>query len=124
MGRIVAERALGLRMKVLGYDPFIPPEAAARMGVESASLDEIYRRADFITVHVPLIDETRGLINRETIARMKTGVRIINCARGGIVDENDLAEALKEGKVAGRRWTCTWTSRRDRITRWCNWNRW
>ena len=101
VGRIVAERALGLRMKVLGYDPFIPPEAAARMGVESVSLDEIYRRSDFITVHVPLIDETRGLINRETIAKMKTGVRIINCARGGIVDENDLAEALKEGKVAG-----------------------
>ena len=101
VGRIVAERALGLRMKVLGYDPFIPAEAAARMGVESVSLDEIYRRSDFITVHVPLIDETRGLINRETIAKMKTGVRIINCARGGIVDENDLAEALKEGKVAG-----------------------
>ena len=101
VGRIVAERALGLRMKVLGYDPFIPAEAAARMGVESGSLDDIYRRADFITVHVPLIDETRGLINRDTIARMKDGVRIINCARGGIVDENDLAEALKEGKVAG-----------------------
>ncbi len=101
VGRIVAERALGLRMKVLGYDPFIPAEAAARMGVESASLDDIYARADFITVHVPLIEETRGLIDRETIARMKDGVRIINCARGGIVDENDLAEAIKEGKVAG-----------------------
>ncbi len=101
VGRIVAERALGLRMKVLGYDPFIPAEAAARMGVESASLDAIYARADFITVHVPLIEETRGLINRETIARMKNGVRIINCARGGIVDEDDLAEAIKEGKVAG-----------------------
>ncbi len=101
VGRIVAERALGLRMKVLGYDPFIPAEAAARMGVESTSLDDLYRRSDFITVHVPLIEETRGLINRDAIARMKTGVRIINCARGGIVDENDLVEALKEGKVAG-----------------------
>ena len=101
VGRIVAERALGLRMKVLGYDPFIPAEAAARMGVESASLDDIYRRSDFITVHVPLIEETRGLINRDTIARMKDGVRLINCARGGIVDENDLAEAIKAGKVAG-----------------------
>ncbi len=101
VGRIVAERALGLRMKVLGYDPFIPAEAAARMGVESASLDEIYRRSDFITVHVPLIDETRGLIDRDAIAKMKDGVRIINCARGGIVDENDLAEAIEEGKVAG-----------------------
>lgn len=101
VGRIVAERALGLRMKVLGYDPFIPPEAVARMGVESVSLDELYRRSDFITVHVPLIEETRGLIDRDAIARMKKGVRIINCARGGIVDENDLAEALKEGRVAG-----------------------
>ncbi len=101
VGRIVAERALGLRMKVLGYDPFIPAEVAARMGVETVSLDEIYRRSDFITVHVPLIDETRGLINRDAIARMKDGVRIINCARGGIVDENDLADAIREGKVAG-----------------------
>lgn len=101
VGRIVAERALGLRMKVLGNDPFITAEAAARMGVESVSLDEIYRRSDFITVHVPLIDETRGLINRDAIAKMKPGVRIINCARGGIVDEIDLAEALKTGKVAG-----------------------
>lgn len=100
VGRIVAERALGLRMKVLAYDPFVPAENAARMGVELASLDEIFRNADFITVHVPLMEETRGLINREAFAKMKTGVRIINCARGGIVDEKDLAEALKSGKVA------------------------
>lgn len=101
VGGIVAERALGLRMKVLGYDPFIQAEAAARMGVEFVGLDDIFTRSDFITVHVPLIDETRGMINREAIAKMKTGVRIINCARGGIVDEADLAEALAEGKVAG-----------------------
>jgi D-3-phosphoglycerate dehydrogenase / 2-oxoglutarate reductase len=101
VGRIVAERAIGLRMKVLGYDPFVQPEAAARMGVEMATLDEIYARSDFITVHVPLTAETRGLINKKTFAKMKKGVRIINCARGGIVDENDLAEAIREGKVAG-----------------------
>lgn len=101
VGRIVAERALGLRMKVVGYDPFIPAENAARMGVEPVSLDELYARSDFITVHVPLTDETRGLINREAFAKMKTGVRIINCARGGIVDEKDLAAALEHGKVAG-----------------------
>ena len=101
VGRVVAERALGLRMKVLGYDPFIPAENAARMGVESVGLDDLYRRSDFITVHVPLIEDTRGLIDREAIAGMKDGVRIINCARGGIVDEDDLAEALRTGKVAG-----------------------
>jgi len=100
VGRIVAERALGLRMRVFAYDPFVPAENAARMGVELASLDEIFRNADFITVHVPLMDETRGLINREAFSKMKTGVRIINCARGGIVDEKDLVEALKSGKVA------------------------
>jgi len=95
VGRIVAERALGLRMKVIGHDPFVQAEAAARMGVELVSLDEIFGRSDFITVHVPLTNETRGLIDRSAIAKMKTGVRIINCARGGIVDENDLADALR-----------------------------
>lgn len=101
VGRIVAERAVGLRMKVIGHDPFVTPENAARLGVEPVSLDEIFARSDFITVHVPLTNETRGLIDRKAIAKMKKGVRIINCARGGIVDEKDLAEALKEGKVAG-----------------------
>ncbi len=101
VGRIVAERAVGLRMKVIGHDPFVTPENTARLGVEPVSLDEIFARSDFITVHVPLTNETRGLIDRKAIAKMKKGVRIINCARGGIVDEKDLAEALKEGKVAG-----------------------
>ncbi|TAJ97928.1 phosphoglycerate dehydrogenase [bacterium] len=101
VGRIVAERAAGLRMKVVAHDPFISSENAARLGVELVSLEEIFKRSDFITVHVPLTNETRGLINRKAFAKMKKGVRIINCARGGIVDEKDLAEALKEGKVAG-----------------------
>jgi D-3-phosphoglycerate dehydrogenase len=101
VGRIVAERAAGLKMKVIGYDPFIAPESIARMGVEPASLEDIFTKSDFITVHVPLTPDTQGLINREAFAKMKTGVRIINCARGGIVDENDLADAIKEGKVAG-----------------------
>jgi D-3-phosphoglycerate dehydrogenase len=101
VGRIVAERALGFKMKVIGHDPFVQAEAAARMGVELVSLDEIFERSDFMTVHVPLTNETRGLIDRAAIAKMKTGVRIINCARGGIVDENDLADALRQGKVAG-----------------------
>jgi D-3-phosphoglycerate dehydrogenase len=101
VGRIVSERAAGLRMKVVGYDPFIPAEAIARMGVEPASLEEIFSKSDFITVHVPLTPETQGLINRDAFSKMKTGVRIINCARGGIVDEKDLADAVQEGKVAG-----------------------
>jgi D-3-phosphoglycerate dehydrogenase len=101
VGRIVAERAAGLRMKVIGYDPFISPENIARMGVEPAGLEEIFTKSDFITVHVPLTPETQGLINREAFAKMKPGVRIINCARGGIVDEKDLAEAIRAGTVAG-----------------------
>lgn len=101
VGRIVAERAAGLKMKVIGYDPFISSESIAHMGVEPAILEEIFARSDFITVHVPLTPDTQGLINRAAFAKMKTGVRIINCARGGIVDEKDLAEAIQEGKVAG-----------------------
>ena len=101
VGRIVAERAAGLRMKVLGYDPFIAAENIARMGVEPGTLEDIFTKSDFITVHVPLTPETQGLINKAAIEKMKPGVRIINCARGGIVDENDLAEAIRTGKVAG-----------------------
>jgi len=101
VGHIVAERGAGLKMKVIGYDPFISSENIARMGVEPASLEDIVTKSDFITVHVPLTPETQGLINRDAFAKMKTGVRIINCARGGIVDEKDLADAIGEGKVAG-----------------------
>ena len=101
VGRIVAERAAGLKMKVLGFDPFIAPDNIARMGVEPGTLEEIFTKADFITVHVPLTPDTQGLINKAAFAKMKTGVRIINCARGGIVDEQDLADAIKSGKVAG-----------------------
>ena len=88
-------------MRVLAFDPFVSPETAAKLGVEIATLDEIYANADFITVHTPLTKETRGLIGTDAFAKMKKGVRIINCARGGIVDETALAEAIKSGKVAG-----------------------
>ncbi len=101
IGTIVAERALGLRMRIIAYDPFVTPEAAAKMNVEPATLDELYSQADFITVHTPLTKETRGLINAAAFAKMKDGVRIINCARGGIVDEDALLDALQGGKVAG-----------------------
>src|SRR5204862_134366 len=101
IGTIVAERALGLRMKVIAYDPFVTAEVAARLRVELVSLDEIYARADFITIHTPLTPETRGLIGAATLARMKRGVRVVNCARGGIVDEEALAAAIRSGQVAG-----------------------
>ncbi|HUO06604.1 MAG TPA: phosphoglycerate dehydrogenase [Candidatus Binataceae bacterium] len=101
IGRIVADRAIGLKMKVVGYDPILTADAAARIGVELVSIDELIARADFITVHTPLTDDTKGLIGAAAFAKMKKGVRIINCARGGIVDEAALAEALTSGKVAG-----------------------
>src|SRR4029453_13740473 len=84
IGTIVAERAVGLRMKVIAYDPFVTPEAAARLRVELVPLDQLFPRADFITIHTPLTAETRGLVGRESIARMKRGGGIINCAPGGL----------------------------------------
>jgi D-3-phosphoglycerate dehydrogenase len=99
IGGVVANRAIGLGMKVLAYDPFISQEKAKSMGIELADLPAIYKRSDFITVHTPKTKETANLINKDTIAQMKDGVRIINCARGGIVNEQDLYEALKSGKV-------------------------
>jgi D-3-phosphoglycerate dehydrogenase len=101
IGRIVADRAHGLRMKVIGYDPFLSSEAAERLGVELVPLDELFRRSDFITIHTPLTDDTRGLVGKDAFAKMKDGVMIINAARGGIVDEAALLEALNSGKVAG-----------------------
>ena len=101
IGTIVASRALGLKMKVIAYDPFLSEEHAAKIGVEKVDLDDLLARADFITLHVPLTDKTRGILNAEAIAKMKPGVRVINCARGGLVDEAALAEALKSGHVAG-----------------------
>jgi D-3-phosphoglycerate dehydrogenase len=101
IGSIVADRAVGLHMKVLAYDPFLSDERAAKLGVRKVELDELYAHADFITLHIPKTEKTAGLISAEAISKMKNGVRIINCARGGLVDEEALAEALKAGKVAG-----------------------
>ncbi len=101
IGAIVARRALGLKMDVIAFDPFLTEERAVEIGVEKVELDDLLKRADFITLHVPKNDKTKGLINKDAIARMKGGVRIINCARGGIVVESDLKEALDSGKVAG-----------------------
>ncbi|MEM8631700.1 MAG: phosphoglycerate dehydrogenase [Pseudomonadota bacterium] len=101
IGSIVCERALGLKMKVLAYDPFLSEERATRIGVTKVDLDDLLARADVITLHVPLTDKTKSIISAEAIAKMKTGVRIVNCARGGLVDEAALAEALQSGQVAG-----------------------
>jgi len=101
IGSIVAERAHGLKMKVVAYDPFLSPERAVELGVEKVELDELLARADFITLHTPLTDQTRGILSREALAKTKPGVRIVNCARGGLIDEAALKEALESGHVAG-----------------------
>ncbi len=101
VGASVAERALGLRMKVVAYDPFLSAERAVALGVEKVAFDTLLARADFVTLHTPLTDATRNLIDSAAIARMKRGVRLINCARGGLVVEEDLAAALDSGHVAG-----------------------
>ncbi len=101
IGAIVADRALGLKMKVIAYDPFLSPERAIAIGVEKVELDDVLRRSDFITLHTPLTEKTRGIIDQAAIARMKRGVRIINCARGGLIVEDALYDALKSGHVAG-----------------------
>jgi D-3-phosphoglycerate dehydrogenase len=101
IGSIVASRALGLKMKVLAYDPFLSEERAKELGVTKVELDELYNKSDFITLHVPKTDATAGMISEEAINKMKPGVRIVNCARGGLVDETALAKALTSGHVAG-----------------------
>jgi D-3-phosphoglycerate dehydrogenase len=101
IGSIVADRALGLRMKVIAFDPFLSPERAKDIGVEKVELDDLLKRADFITLHTPLTDKTKNIIDASAIAKMKKGVRIINCARGGLVDEAALAAALDSKHVAG-----------------------
>ena len=101
IGGIVCDRARGLKMKVMAYDPYLGEEKASEMGVQKVELDELFAHADFITLHVPFTDSTANILSAENIAKLKPGVRIINCARGGLVDEEALAEALKSGHVAG-----------------------
>src|SRR3977135_2831433 len=101
IGSIVADRAHGLRMKVIAYDPFLSPERARDLGVEKVELAELFKRADFVTLHTPLTEKTKNVIDAKALATMKKGVRIINCARGGLVDEQALRTALDSGHVAG-----------------------
>jgi D-3-phosphoglycerate dehydrogenase / 2-oxoglutarate reductase len=112
IGTIVADRAHGLRMKVIAYDPFLSPERAVEIGVEKVEFDALLKRADFVSLHTPLTDRTRGIIDAKALARMKPGVRVINCARGGLVDEAALAAALASRAMwPGRRSTSSRSSR-------------
>ena len=101
IGSIVADRALGLRMKVIAFDPFLSPERALELGVEKVELDDLLARADFITLHTPLTDQTRNILSAENLAKTKKGVRIVNCARGGLIDEAALKAGLDSGHIAG-----------------------
>ena len=101
IGAVVADRGMGLKMKVLVYDPVMTAEKAQKLGVQMASLDELYQKSDFITYHVAMCDATKGMLNKAAIAKMKKGVRVINCARGGIMVEADVKEALQSGQIAG-----------------------
>lgn len=101
IGGIVADRALGLKMHVVAFDPFLTKERAIELGIEKVELEELLARADFITLHTPLTDKTRNVLNKDSLAKTKKGVRIINCARGGLVDEKALKAALDNGHVAG-----------------------
>lgn len=101
IGSIVAERALGLKMKVISYDPFLTEERAKELGVEKVELDKLFPRADFITLHTPMTEQTKNIIDAKALAKCKKGVRIINCARGGLIVEADLKAALESGQVAG-----------------------
>src|SRR6202790_4554219 len=101
IGAIVADRAQGLRMKVIAFDPFLSAERAVDLGVERVSFEELVARADFITLHTPLTSATTNMINAAALAQMKRGARLVNCARGGLVVEADLAAALDSGQIAG-----------------------
>ena len=101
IGRVVAERAQGLKMRVIGYDPYINPEVIDTLGIQGVTFEELLARSDYITIHTPMTPETRDLLNADAFRKMKQGVFVINCARGGIVNEQDLYEAIKQGSVAG-----------------------
>jgi D-3-phosphoglycerate dehydrogenase len=101
IGTVVADRARGLKMKVIGYDPYLSKETAEKKGVDPVPFDELLRRSDFISVHTPLTDETRNLIDKNAFSKMKNGVILVNCARGGIINEKELYDAIRGGKVAG-----------------------
>lgn len=101
IGSIVADRAVGLKMRVIAYDPFLTAERAVELGVEKVDLDDLLARADIVTLHTPLTDQTRNVLGRQNIAKLKPGAYVVNCARGGLIDEEALKEALDDGRLAG-----------------------
>ncbi len=101
IGAIVIDRAQGLKMRVIGFDPFLSDARAAEMGIEKVELDDLFKRADFITIHTPMTEKTKGIVNKDAFAKMKKGVRIMNVARGGLIVEEDLKAAIEQGIVAG-----------------------
>ena len=101
IGSVLVDRALGMKMRVVAYDPFITPEAAAKLGASLVDLETLWREADAVSLHVPLTEQTRNLVNAATLARMKKGAILVNCSRGGIVDERAVAEALASGHLGG-----------------------
>jgi D-3-phosphoglycerate dehydrogenase len=101
IGSVVVERCLGMKMKVIAFDPFITPEAATRLGCELVPMDDLLRRADYVSIHVPLTDQTRNLVGKDVLSKMKKGAFLVNCARGGIVDEGALHDALASGHLGG-----------------------
>src|SRR6476469_3556770 len=101
IGSIVADRAIGLKMRVIAFDPFLSPERALELGVEKVELDDLLARAEIITLHTPMTPQTKNILSREALAKTKKGVRIINCARGGLLDEAALADGIKSGHIAG-----------------------
>jgi D-3-phosphoglycerate dehydrogenase len=101
VGRVVADRAKGLKMNVIAYDPYISPEVVEKLGIKGVSLEELFTQSDYITVHTPMTKETRNLLNADAFKKMKKGVFVINCARGGILNEQDLHDAIQSGIVAG-----------------------
>ena len=101
IGSIVADRAKGLRMRVISYDPFLTPERANILGVKKVELDELLQQADIISLHVPMTEQTKNILNKKTFGKCKKGVRIINCARGGLIDEKALIDAIEDGIVDG-----------------------
>ena len=106
IGTVVAERAQGLKMRVVGYDPYLSPENAKRLGIEKLELNDLLERSDFITLHTPLTDATRNIVSADALNKTKRGARIINCARGGLVDELAIAAALKSGQwLPDERWS-------------------
>ena len=106
IGSLVVERCLGLKMKVFVYDPFLSKDQTEKIGAKKVELEEILKNSDFITLHTPLTDKTKGILNKNNLSKCKDNVKIINCARGGLIVEDDLIELMNQGKISGAALRC------------------